>query len=289
MRKAVLLFNPDKPKACAVLGRVQELLQAHGFDVSSYRADADALYNATWDEAELRSAEVVVVLGGDGTLLAVARQLAVYQVPLLGINVGHMGFLTESHPDELQEAIRRLADKDYVLETRIMFEAVVRRSGKLLTSFSGLNDIGIAKGTFGRMATIDVYVDSVFVDTYRGDGVLVSTPTGSTAYSLSCGGPIVAPHLEILLVTPICPHTLSARPFVIDSRQQIRLMVHAAHKEIGLTVDGQVGFNLEPEDEVLIRRAPQSTTLVKWRDREFFSVLRKKLRNPKDDAASQEV
>ncbi|MBX6352940.1 MAG: NAD(+)/NADH kinase [Thermoflavifilum sp.] len=231
------------------------------------------------DGLTLEGVELALVLGGDGTLLGVARALAPLGIPLLGINVGHLGFLTEADPADLEETVRRIADREYDLERRLMLEAVLERDGHVLERFVGLNDAGIAKGSFARMVRIEAYVDDVFVDSYSGDGIIVSTPTGSTGYSLSCGGPIVIPRLQVLLLTPICPHTLFSRPCVIDANQEIQLVVDAAHDDIGLTVDGQVGIRLQPRDVVRVRRASSDAVLVKWRDREFFTVLRHKLRH----------
>jgi len=273
MRTVAILANHQKPTACAVEGQLTERLQAAGMHVihqvtgHGVDTDFDALIHA----------EMAFVLGGDGTLLGVARHLALRSIPLLGINVGHLGFLSEASPETMDEAVRRVSLKDYELESRLMLEAQVWRGDKCVSGLVGLNDAGIAKASFARMVTVDVFVDDVYVDTYSGDGVLISTPTGSTAYSLSCGGPICVPHLQVMLLTPICPHTLSSRPCVIDANQEIRITVHSHHLDVGLTVDGQVGVKLEPGDEVRIHKSPYPTTLVKWRTRDFFTVLRQKL------------
>jgi len=284
LRKVALILNPDKPAACAVMTELKTLLEQNDLQpicVTSTKGSDE-------DFAPLRERtdlELAFVLGGDGTLLGVARQLAPMCLPLLGINVGHLGFLTEDEPGNLEEAVRRVVNRSYDLETRLMLEAVVLRGGKEVNRFVGLNDVGIAKGSIARMVTVDAFVDDVFVDTYSGDGVIVSTPTGSTAYSLSCGGPILTPSLQVMLITPICPHTLFSRPCVIADAQTVRFIIHAAHDDLGLTVDGQVGVKLQPEDEVVVRKSLLFTTLVKWRDREFFSVLRQKLHGSGRSAA----
>lgn len=269
-------MNQDKPKAREVKARLMHLLHEAGLRTVAARTGKDLLVNAD-TFVPFMAAEIVFVLGGDGTLLGAARHLAPHGVPLLGINAGHLGFLSEAEPSNLEETVRRVVDKDYDLEARLMIEAEVVRNGEVTDRLLGLNDAGIAKGSFARMVTVDAFVDNVFVDSYSGDGVIVSTPTGSTAYSLSCGGPIVIPHLQVMLITPICPHTLFSRPCVIDDLQEVRLVVHAAHDDLGLTVDGQVGVKLYSEDVVRVRKSSVQTTLVKWRDREFFDVLRRKL------------
>lgn len=276
MRTVAILVNRDKPKACEVKERLEAQLNAAGIATVVAETGKGQVDDVQRYEP-VRGTELAFVLGGDGTLLAVARHLAEWGVPLLGINVGHLGFLTEAEPTTIDETVRRVVEGDYDLERRLMLEATVIRSGNVITQLRGTNDAGIAKGSFARMVTLDVFVDEVFMDSYSGDGVIVSTPTGSTAYSLSCGGPIVVPHLQVMLITPICPHNLFARPCVIDNRQEVKLVVHAAHKDLGLTVDGQVGVKLVPDDIVMVRKSNVHTTLVKWRDREFFTVLRQKL------------
>jgi NAD+ kinase len=276
VRTVALLVNRDKPKACEVKERLEAKLKAAGIaTVCAETGKGSAEDIARYDK--VRGVELAFVLGGDGTLLGVARHLAEWDIPLLGINVGHLGFLSEAEPTTIDETVRRVVERDYDLEERLMLEATVVRSGQVIANIRGLNDAGIAKGSFARMVTVDVFVDEVFVNSYSGDGVIVSTPTGSTAYSLSCGGPIVVPHLQVMLITPICSHTLFARPCVIDNRQEVQFVVHATHEDLGLTVDGQVGVKLIPEDVVLVRKSSVHTTLVKWRDREFFKVLRQKL------------
>lgn len=279
MRTVLVLVNPDKPRAEEVKNQLDNLLKQAGFRTICAYTGKD-LHQDDWDYGDLSGVELAFVLGGDGTLLGVARQFAKSGIPLLGINVGHLGFLSEAEPATLEETVRRVFDREYDLESRLMLEATVVREGKSLNRLIGLNDAGIAKGSFARMVTVDAYVDDVYLDTYSGDGVIVSTPTGSTAYSLSCGGPIVIPHLQVILITPICPHTLFSRPCVIDDNQVVRFVVHATHDDLGLTVDGQVGVRLYPGDEVLVKKSSVQTTLVKWRDREFFAVLRQKLHGP---------
>lgn len=272
-------MNPDKPRAYEVKVRLDRRLAEAGFRTICANTGKDVSAQELPTE-DLSEAELAFVLGGDGTLLGAARQLAHHGVPLLGMNIGHLGFLSEAEPTTMEETVRRVLHKEYDLESRLMLEVTVWRNGEQMAQLIGLNDVGIAKGSFARMVTVDTYVDNVFLDTYSGDGVIVSTPTGSTAYSLSCGGPIVIPHLQVMLITPICPHTLFSRPCVIDDKQIVRLVVHATHDDLGLTVDGQVGVRLVADDVVVVRKSSVQTILVKWRDREFFAVLRQKLHGP---------
>lgn len=219
----------------------------------------------------------VFVIGGDGTLLGVARQLASHQLPILGINIGHLGFLSEAQPEDLACAVDRVLEGDYYVEERLMIQAELVRGGQIIEEGIALNDVAIGKGSFGRMIRCDVSMDEMHVSTYSGDGVIVSTPTGSTAYSLSCGGPVVYPDIQALLLTPICPHTLTSRPMVLPAESTLETRVFADHQEMEFTIDGQVSFRLEGNDIIRIRRYPMNTRLIKWKERSFFEVVRKKL------------
>ncbi|MFD1675045.1 NAD(+)/NADH kinase [Alicyclobacillus fodiniaquatilis] len=272
-----LLFNPHKTLACSVREEIDELLQAAEISVTHVAVDYDTKILQV--EPSVQTVEMAIVLGGDGTLLGVARQLAPHHIPLLGINMGHLGFLTQSDPSQLGPAIERIIKHDYQLQRRMMLEVFVYRQGKEIAKLIALNEAGIGKASFARMATLDVHVDGVYMDTYSGDGVIISTPTGSTAYALSCGGPIVSPQLQVMVITPVCPHTLFSRPCVIDASQTVRVKVRARHKDVALAVDGQDGMMLESGDEIVVRQAPYDTTLVHLPDREFFDVLRSKLHN----------
>lgn len=221
--------------------------------------------------------DLIFVLGGDGTLIGLAREIAPYSIPILGINLGHLGFLSESEPDDLPDAVDRILHGDYCVEERMMLETEVRRAGEIIHHSVALNDIGIAKGSFGRMIKCHVYADDLFAGTYNGDGIIISTPTGSTAYSLSAGGPIVVPHINVMLLTPVAPHSLTARPLVLPAEGVLQVKVDATHTDIGLTIDGQIGYPLELEDEIIIRRSSHITSLIKWKERSFFEVVRKKL------------
>jgi NAD+ kinase len=278
VQKIAIMLNPEKTGAVVIRDHVQQLFQAAGIETVLF--DVGLHFDATQHLEELQGVEIAVVLGGDGTLLGVARQIAPLDIPLFGINAGHLGFLTDAEPHHVDEAVQRMISGDFQLEERLMLEATVFRDGDCIASWIGLNDAGIAKGSFARMVTLEVSVDGAEVDTYRGDGVLVSTPTGSTAYSLSCGGPVIVPHVKVMVVTPICPHTLVSRPFVINCDQEVSLTVHASHQDIGLTVDGQVGTKLLSGDVVRVRKSAYHTTLVSCRQRDFFKVLRSKLHGP---------
>jgi NAD+ kinase len=276
-----LAVNHSKSNAMSVSERLVNLIEQNGA-----RAIVDEVTAQAIGRTDLAMpldqypdhANFLFVLGGDGTILGFARQFAHTDLPILGINLGHLGFLVESETEDLESSVKRVLDSNFCLENRLMLEAQVVRDGAVvLDKLIGLNEIGIAKGQFGKMVTNKVFVDDMAVDQYTGDGLLVSTPTGSTAYSLSCGGPIISPHIDVILLTPICPHTLHARPQVIAADQQVRVEVSANHKELVLSIDGQIFHELKNGDIIHIRRSTYKTTLIKWRDREFYEVLRQKL------------
>jgi NAD+ kinase len=221
--------------------------------------------------------ELVCVLGGDGTLLGIARDLAGCSVPILGFNLGTLGFLSEAEPDNLPLAVDQLLAGQYRIEERSMLQAALVRKNETLATYTAMNDVGIAKGSFCRIINCAVWVDDQFVATFRGDGVIISSPTGSTAYSLSAGGPIVAPNVDMLLLTPVAPHMLTARPMIFSAEQVIRVEVDAVHQEMGLSIAGQFGYRLEGGDVIYVQRSPHVTPLVLWNTGSFYEVIRKKL------------
>lgn len=273
-------MNPSKPKAHQVAKQLLDLLEAKGVTVYVEPEIANKLNRAEiqLDKTEFpQFVNLVFVIGGDGTLLGAARQFSPYDLPILGINVGYLGFLSEAEPENLSNAVDRLINGDYYIEKRLMLDAEVIRKGQLIEQGTALNDIGIAKGSFSRMIDCTVYMDGMYVGSYSGDGVILSTPTGSTAYSLSCGGPIVSPDIQTILLTPICPHTLTSRPMVLPAESVLTVKISAHHTEMAVTIDGQMGYCLESEDIVRVKRSAHNTLLVKWRERSFFEVVRKKL------------
>ncbi|QKG84228.1 NAD(+)/NADH kinase [Kroppenstedtia pulmonis] len=281
-----ILVNKGKPKARVILRELVRLLE---FRQAGVLVEEDLGKEIGREDLGVKTDEIpekvdiVFVLGGDGTLLGVARQFAAHQIPILGFNLGHLGFLSEAEPDSLSLAVDRVLAGDYYIEKRTMLDAEVVRCGDVLEKSIALNDVGIAKGSFGRMITSTVYMDGVYLGTYSGDGVIVSTPTGSTAYSLSCGGPIVWPGVKSLLLTPICPHTLTARPMVLPTEGLLEIRVSATHHDIGLTIDGQLGFSLKVDDIIRVRTSTHITSLIKWKERSFFEVVRKKLQGEQEE------
>jgi len=222
--------------------------------------------------------DLIIVLGGDGTLLATARVLNRKPVPLLAVNLGGLGFLTVITRDELYSILERVLAGDFRTERRVQIEAEVMRAGEVISSFLALNDVVLNKGAIARVLDFDVRVDGQFISSYKADGLIVSTPTGSTAYSLAAGGPVIAPSVEAFIVTPICAHTLSNRPVVLPDSAQIEVKVKSYGESVYLTVDGQVGVALRSEDAVHMRRASSVVELIQSPQKNYFEILRQKLK-----------
>ena len=221
--------------------------------------------------------DVLLVLGGDGTLLSMARLVGDLGVPILGVNLGGLGFLAALTVDELYPALESLLRDELVIEERMMLVATVSRQGERLSQYAALNDMVITKSAMSRIIRLEVAVDGELATGYRADGLIISTPTGSTAYCLSAGGPIVYPTMDAVVLTPICSHTLTNRPIVLPASLRIEVTL-ATDQDVMLTADGQVGFALKPWDTVEIRRASARTRLLRPPQRNFFSVLRTKLK-----------
>jgi len=222
--------------------------------------------------------DALVVLGGDGTLLA-ASQVVDRPLPILGVNFGSLGFLTEVTLAELYPTLESVLDGRYAYEERGMLRAVVRRDGQPDRSGDVLNDVVVTKAALSRIIELDVSVDGAFVSTFRADGLIVSSPTGSTAYNLAAGGPILHPALPAIVLTPICPHMLTNRPLVVSDGSSIQVRLRSASDaEVHLTLDGQRGFPLSRQDSVTVTRSPRTLRLVTAPGRDYFTVLRTKLK-----------
>jgi len=225
----------------------------------------------------LPDVDLVMVLGGDGTFLSVARRYSDSDIPFLGVNLGRLGFLTEVEVADLENSLEKLVNHEFSIEKRAMLSVRVIRRGKEVEQTFALNEVTVAKGPLARIIHLDVGVDNALIGSYHGDGLIVSTPTGSTGYSLSAGGPIVAPNVDLVVITPICPHTLHARPIVVAKDSNIAVEVKSAQQDIVLTVDGQHSFCLQFEDMLEISNSSSQTSLVRLHGKTFFDILRQKL------------
>ncbi|HHW70068.1 MAG TPA: NAD(+)/NADH kinase [Clostridiales bacterium] len=224
-----------------------------------------------------KKSEAILVLGGDGTLLSISKDAAKYDVPILGINIGNLGFLTAIEGSEVDIALKSLKEGTYYIEDRMMLKAELIRDNEIYDEFVALNDIAITKGSYARIIHLKAFINNDFVNFYPADGILISSPTGSTAYSLSAGGPVINPNMECLLLTPICPHVLNIRSIVTNADDEIKIVVDDDNRDIVLTIDGQKGITLKKEDEVVVRKDEKSAKFIKIGKESFFDILRNKL------------
>lgn len=224
------------------------------------------------------SVDLILVLGGDGTMIATARLMGNSEVPVLGVNFGGLGYLAEFRIEELYTALESILSGNYRLDKRVMLDVELVGSDESVTRNRVLNDVVINKSALARIIEIEAYLNQQFVNSFRADGLIVSTPTGSTAYNLSAGGPIIYPSMNAVVITPICPFTLSNRPIVVPDDAVIELCLKTKQEDVALTLDGQVGFPLKVEERVVIRKSQTIFNLVQPMNRNYFDVLRDKLR-----------
>ncbi len=280
-----IVANKRKPEMENLVGNLIEWLEGKGIkpaiwdDLSGILGEGEFV---SLDEIAEKS-DIVVALGGDGTLLRAARAVEDRLTPILGVNVGSLGFLTEVALPEMYEALEAIVSEGYKCEDRMNVDAAVLRNGEQVALHTALNDLVINKGALSRVIELKTAIDCNYLTTYTADGLIVSTPTGSTAYSLSAGGPIVNPSMEAIIATPICPHTLAVRPMILAPDQELSVDLWAGNSshgepEVTLTVDGQVGFSLVSGDRIVFSRSERKTRLVLSGYRTFYEVLREKLK-----------
>lgn len=264
-----VIVGPQKPEAVPVLAELSAWCKAQGIQC----------FAASETGAKLPAdTSLIVVLGGDGTMLGAARLVGARPIPVLGVNLGWLGYLTEFTRAELLPVLDELLEQGFEVDRRMLLDVQVVRDGQVIAEQRALNDAVINKAVPARMIELECYVNELFVNSFRADGMIVATPTGSTAYSLSAGGPIVHPSMTAMLLTPICPHLLSNRPVVLPGDSVVELAFKRADGELMLTVDGQVGVELQLNDRVLLRRSETTFDLVRPKNRNYFEVLRTKLK-----------
>lgn len=265
----------------ATLGRVREYAERRGvaFLFEEELLGADSLRGAdVLRPDDLSELDLLLTLGGDGTLLRGARQVARYGTPVLGVNFGHVGFLTSAPPEELVASLDRALSGEIWLDERMTLDVRAESpDGTARGEFRALNDAVLHKGGVARMIRLAVHANGEEVGTYSADGIILATPTGSTAYSLSAGGPIVSPSVDCIVATPICPHTLAVRPLVLPASETVSVEVLTPSGELLLTIDGQEDAQLAPGDRVVVRRSALPVRLVRFPGQTFFSTLRRKL------------
>ncbi len=272
IHRVVVLVNSLKEEAIALLGEVKSCLQSRAVEVEVIPVDEAKVPTVP------PNTDLAITLGGDGTLLYGARILAGCDVPILAVNVGDFGFITEISRTEWADALEKYLDGRLGVSRRIMFDAAVQRGGRMLQSFSGLNDAVVRAGDFARVIALRVHLSHTYVARYRADGLIVATPTGSTAYSMSAGGPILHPEMDAFVLNPICPFTLSNRPIVIPAGETFELEVEETQRtQIVLVVDGQEVFDLRPKDRVVFCKSDKHSLIIQSDKRSFYEVLRSKL------------
>ncbi|NTW05857.1 MAG: NAD(+)/NADH kinase [Peptococcaceae bacterium] len=280
-RKIGIMANLGKAGLEDLIKNVCNCLVDNNIEILAQTSLKDKIGNIIQEvplEKMLEEIECLLVFGGDGTILNSGRHAAASGVPLLGINLGRLGFLSEVDVPNIQLGLESIISKDYHIEERMMIEAAVVREGREIARHIALNDAVITKGAFARLIYLELRVSGEPVGTYPADGLIVSTPTGSTAYSLSAGGPVVTPDLDLMLITPICTHALWARPIVVSPSSIIEIELVASMEEVMLTMDGQQGLQLKKHDRVIITQAPYKVKFIKLESRNFFRVLKQKMR-----------
>ncbi|WP_432823416.1 NAD(+)/NADH kinase [Trichloromonas sp.] len=279
MKRIGLFAKRSNPDAIAVAREVTSWLQERGIEVflDQHLASDMGDYQGYPGGSIPAMVNLIVVLGGDGTLISVARKVGDLRTPILGVNLGSLGFLTEITQDELYPVLDKVISGEFAVTNRLMLDAVVRRGSQEVGRFRVLNDVVINKGAIARIIDMEVTVDNDYLTTFKADGLIISTPTGSTAYNLAAGGPIIYPGLHCLVISPICPHMLTNRPIIVSDEAIIQVEVKFQDEDVAFTADGQVGMPLQGGDVVEIRKSRSSTLLVKSPSKDFFEVLRTKL------------
>jgi NAD+ kinase len=276
-----IISRPRRSNLAVVVPPLLKWLEAHGIQTLFDEETASSLSDGSKGQTRERVADasqLLLVLGGDGTMLAAARLAAPRGIPILPINMGSLGFLTSFTVDELHPALDDTLEGRFSLSERVMISVGLERAGKVIDNQRVLNEMVVNKGALARMIELELTIDADFVCRYRADGLIVATPTGSTAYSLSAGGPIVHPAVESFVITPICPHTLSDRPLVVRDSSCIEMKLSGNTESVFLTLDGQRGIPLQPTDRVRVCRAKELLKLIQPPKKSYFEILRSKLK-----------
>ncbi len=281
MRIVAIVSKPQKEELATLLPELVLWLRARGFDPILDPVSGNYTHEArivARPEMPAQNPELAIVLGGDGTLLAAARVFARHGIPILSANLGSLGFLTEVRLSELYSTLEGWCENCCTIDSRAMLHAELHRDGRMQCEYEALNDVVVAKGTIARMGEFSVRLDGQLAALFRADGVIVSTPTGSTAYSLAAGGPILAPSVDALVITPVCPHLLTLRPIVVRGDASLSVKIEGVPDQTFLTVDGQEAIPVRVNDELHCRRSDHSVRLVRLGATGFFDVLRSKLK-----------
>jgi NAD+ kinase len=275
-----ILAKPKFPEIKSTLQDVVTWLRSRSIEVILDQASAMLLgEQGGYQKTQLASkADVLLVLGGDGTMLNAARLAGERSIPILGVNMGGLGFLTEVRLENLYPSLERVFANDFVLDDRLMLRTHIHRHGEMVAQGVVLNDVVISKGTLARMIELKIAILGRFVTNLRGDGLIISSPTGSTAYSLSAGGPIIDPAVQSLILTPICPHTLTHRPLIVPGNAVIEVTLTSKDDGAMATLDGQVGVAITQGDTIVIQTSENRTRLIRFPESNYYDVLREKLK-----------
>ncbi len=284
MNNFLVIPNKTKSRSLELTREIIKWLSLKGINCF-VQADIGKLYGLEEfikpEEEALQLAECAIILGGDGTILSAARKLSPYHIPILAVNLGRLGFLAEVDAKDIISTLEQIEEGNFCIESRMMLETKIVNKDEVLNLGLALNDVVATRGAISRMVGYRVYVNNELVNTYYADGIIISTPTGSTAYNLSAGGPILTPHNEMIVITPICPHSLTARSIVVSSKDKIRITfghnLKSIDKDIQLTIDGQQVIPITNETEIYIEKSNVYTKLIQFKNIDFFTLLRKKL------------
>lgn len=279
VRRVGIVANTAKEEAPEFTVNLELWLKSRGVDVLLHR-EISALLNKSggFDFEDLgKNCDLIVVFGGDGTILRAARGICKFAVPLLGVNLGGFGYLTEVNLSEMTEAMELIIRGEHVIERRMMLDVVLERNGRTVKEQTVLNDAVINRGNLSRIVHLETFINGRCLTIYKADGIIVSTPTGSTAYSLSAGGPIVFPEHESIIINPICPHTLTNRPIIVSPDAEVRVVLWTKGEGATLTFDGQESVDLQSGDVMKVKKSPYYTKLVCSPHRDYLEILRTKL------------
>ena len=284
MKKFALLTNYSKDKRLVYTRMIKTYITENGgsYWIPRYISEPDKDGDPRYDFSDMpEDIECVLVLGGDGTLLQAARELLQRHIPLLGINLGTLGFLTSAEKSELPKCLDSVLDDSCSIDERMMLEGVAYHGSEKIQMNIALNDVIIARAGFSRLVELKIYVNGELLSIYNADGIIVSTPTGSTGYSLSAGGPIIFPQTDVIVITPICPHSLQARSLVVSGEDRIMIEIGRRRKtqkeEAMVTFDGRSAQELETGDRIEIYKAQETTQLIRLKGRSFYQVLQNKI------------
>ena len=280
MKTCGIITKRNKPEALSLAREIAGWLAARGIRVLVEKEVAEQIGSTDHINRDdiPAHADLLIVLGGDGTLLSVARLSRVESIPVLGINLGGLGFLTEISAEETFPVLDKILAGDFETEQRQMLKAAIYRQGESIGESMVLNDIVINKGVLARIIDLETYIDGAYLTTFNADGLILATPTGSTAYSLAAGGPIVYPSLNSIIVNPICPHTITNRPLVVPDTATVKVILKTTNQNVHITLDGQVGMPLRGGDVVEAKKAPGHIQLIRSPYKTYFELLRTKLR-----------